>query len=394
MIAYLTDVEGRWDKVESFVEGNPHVSLVDGALRLADGVTFVFGGDAVDRGPHGRRVVSLLLAARREYGERVVLLAGNRDINKLRLWRELAGHPPPRAPSAPRPELLRWIFEHTMGARDAFAHRAAELRAEGRGGSDTEVVESILEDLAPGGAMRAYLRECRLVARMGATLFVHGAITRESLGVVPGRSERLADVDAWASALNELYAQELSAFDRGLEPRTLIAYQAPREGTRWNQGSVVYGRLTDEHANPQLPDADVVAQLHACGVGRLVVGHTPSGDCPAIVRDGRFELVLADSSHGRVERGSQLVLTDDEVSVSGVTVLDDGRHASVRFSSKRIEPDAPLGMRDRATGQLVKARLADGDYLLFRGLSGYRVEQRAASSEDVGRRALVHARDR
>jgi len=52
MIAYLTDVEGRWDKVESFVDQNPHVSLKDGALRLADGVTFVFGGDAIDRATH------------------------------------------------------------------------------------------------------------------------------------------------------------------------------------------------------------------------------------------------------------------------------------------------------------------------------------------------------
>ena len=35
-LAYLTDVEGRWDKLASFAEGNPLVSLVDGALRLAD----------------------------------------------------------------------------------------------------------------------------------------------------------------------------------------------------------------------------------------------------------------------------------------------------------------------------------------------------------------------
>ena len=36
-----------------------------------------------------------LVGARRDYGDRVVLLAGNRDLNKLRLVRELAA-PPPR----------------------------------------------------------------------------------------------------------------------------------------------------------------------------------------------------------------------------------------------------------------------------------------------------------
>lgn len=53
LIAYLTDVEGRWDKLVSFATGNPHVSLVDGELRLAERVTFVFGGDAIDRGAQG-----------------------------------------------------------------------------------------------------------------------------------------------------------------------------------------------------------------------------------------------------------------------------------------------------------------------------------------------------
>src|SRR5262249_33902485 len=70
------------------------------------------------------------LAARRDYGERVVLLAGNRDINKLRLVRELTGAPPPGAPaSGTRGALLRSIFANTMGAPDAFAHRGAELGA-------------------------------------------------------------------------------------------------------------------------------------------------------------------------------------------------------------------------------------------------------------------------
>ena len=125
MIAYVTDLEGRWDKLTTFVAGNPHVSLVDGALVLAEGVTFVFGGDAIDRGPAGRRIVELLLAARRTYGDRVILLAGNRDINKLRLVHELDAH-------GGRGDRLRWIFANTMGAGKAFDFRAVPITVEYR----------------------------------------------------------------------------------------------------------------------------------------------------------------------------------------------------------------------------------------------------------------------
>src|SRR5579862_9771528 len=95
-VAYLTDVEGRWDKIADFCDANPLVSLEEGRLRVADGAVFVFGGDAIDRGPQARRVVRLLTEAKGAAPDRVVLLAGNRDINKMRLALELDGHPPDR----------------------------------------------------------------------------------------------------------------------------------------------------------------------------------------------------------------------------------------------------------------------------------------------------------
>src|SRR5262249_13025354 len=158
---------------------NPLVSLDGEDLVLAAGASFVFGGDAIDRGPYGRRIVACLTRAKRRHGERVVLLAGNRDLNKLRLARELRGHPPRKAPEglAGGP-LLRWIFANTMGAKEAFEHRRSELG----GADDDAVVESYLEDVAPDGALAEYLRLCQLVHRSGATLFVHGGLGEGSLG--------------------------------------------------------------------------------------------------------------------------------------------------------------------------------------------------------------------
>ncbi|HET9624501.1 MAG TPA: metallophosphoesterase [Kofleriaceae bacterium] len=383
MIAYLTDVEGRWDKLVSFATGNPHVRLDGTALRLADGVTFVFGGDSIDRGPHGRRILTTLVAAKRAYGDRVVLLAGNRDLNKLRLAHELDA-PREGAPDhASRGDLLRWIFRSTMGAPRAFAHRAAELGTS----DDDAVVDSFLADLRPGGAIIEYLRAAQLAYRAGASLFVHGGVTRDNLFVTPnGATPR--DVDAWVAALNQFFADELAGFAAGRTPTALIAYQAPVPGTHLNQASVVYARPTDDEGNPHLPERAVIAHLRAAGVDRVVVGHTPSGDCPALLHDDGFELVLGDNSYGRIELGSQLAFSDDVTTVRAMTELDDGTHHSVAFAHARADRRGPLGHRDRETEQLAKARLADGRFLLFRGLPERRVEQRAVAADALAARPL------
>ncbi|MFO0596617.1 MAG: hypothetical protein U0228_14975 [Myxococcaceae bacterium] len=390
MIAYFTDVEGRWDKLVSFAAQNPAVSLVDGALVLADGATLVFGGDAIDRGAHARRIVSLLLAARRRYGARVVLLAGNRDLNKTRLVTELNGQPHRRAPALPtRAALLKWTLAETMGAAKAFEHRVTELRELGEKFDDEAVVDSYLADLAPGGDLRAFLSAATLGHRAGATLFVHGGITAENFLKLPN-GETARDVDAWLGGLEGFYREEISVFEAGRRPDALIKYQS-QGPDKLNQGSVVYARPTDSLGNPVLPPRAIVERLLAEGIRRVVVGHTPSGDCPAVVRDGAFELVLADNSYGRVESGSMVLLSDEVTRVRGITQLDDGSQQAVAFESGRGEA-SPLGLRDRESGGLVKAQLANGEFLMFRGLPEYRVEQVAASRAALAARSLAVAR--
>ncbi len=98
------------------------------------------------------------------------------------------------------------------------------------------MVDSFLEDLGPGGELREYLTACRLVHRVGNTLFVHGGLHEDSLGFVPGRG-RVEGVDDWGAALNHWYAEQLQAFaDERFAPdgtpawEPVIAYQAPTPG--------------------------------------------------------------------------------------------------------------------------------------------------------------------
>ncbi len=400
-VAYLTDVEGMWERLASFARDNRALALdADDGLVLADGATFVFGGDAVDRGPSSRRIVRLLLDAKARYGDRVVLLAGNRDINKIRLVRELAGHPPERTPAEVRgrlPDLLRWIFENTMGARGAFEFRRQELAAEGKPAGDDDVVQSYLDEVAPGGTARRYLAHCQLAFRKGRTLFVHGGVTEESLGTVPGVEARAAGVDAWAARLNAWYRDQLAAFEanelEGGRPAwtPLVAYQAPQPGKRTNQRSVVYGRNADADNNPQLPCAAVVDACAAEGIHRILVGHTPNGDSPSVLRDPArlFELIIADNSYSRLPHGSRVLIDEDAVEIAAHTQLDDGQAYQVAFRLAHGDPDSPLGLRTRDGGWLVKARLTTGDYVLFRYLPGYKVEQIAVSEVDLRARTLA-----
>lgn len=388
-IAYLTDVEGQWEKVATFCEGNALISLDGERLVLAQGATFVFGGDAIDRGPDARRIVACLTEARERYGERVVLLAGNRDLNKLRLRRELGGFPHRRAPDEVRGDrvaLLKWTLAETMGARDAFEHRRAELG----GVSDEDVVESYLADLANDGALTRYLRLCTLAFRHGTTLFAHGGVGEESLCTVPSPdgSRAVHDLDAWIAELHAWYGAQLDAYAaNAFEPdgtpawEPIIAYQKPEPGKRGNPRSVVYSCLSDEDNDPFLPAPAVVDRMRSAGIARLVAGHTPSGDTPSVLRDPSrgFTLIIADNSYSRVTAAPHVAIDDDVVSISGETVLDDDRRCGVSFSMRPDEP-TPIGLRIEG-GPLVKAPLGAEEYLTMRYLPRYALEQRAVPAE-------------
>ena len=398
-IAYLSDVEGQWHKLEQFARDNPFVRLDErGELEVLGDAALVFGGDAVDRGPHAMRVIETLLKAKRRFPDQVVLLAGNRDLNKLRLVRELGGSPPAHAPrdvfEQGRPALLGWIFARTMGAPKAFEHRKQELAARGALADDEAVVASFLAELGPSGALTEYLSHARLAHRIDDVLFVHGSVTEANFGIVPESHERTASVDAWIEKLNAFHASSMLAFTRGDADgyRALVDYQAPRPGSHENPQSVVYGRPLDAGGQPRLPSRGVVEALARSGVQRLVVGHTPVGDCPAVLRDGDFTMILADNSYGRVEEGAQILLDGDAMRIRGTTELDSGERVVVDHTFCNTDPESPLGRLDVASQRLVKGRLLQGDWLVYRPLPNRKLEQQSASDGDILRMTLVAPR--
>lgn len=400
-IAYLTDAEGMWSKVESFCRDNPVVRLDDaGALHVAPGGLFVFGGDTVDRGPYGLRIVKALVDAKRRQPDQVVLLAGNRDINKLRLARELSGEThrraPPEAAGWSRADMLRFLLEHTMGAKGAFEHRRAELARDGGNVTDADVVESYLTDIAPDGPLFTYLSMACLAFRAGPTLFVHGGVTEASFGVVPAAPSRgkpalsTEHLEAWLSGLEAFYQDELAAFVDGGPYDALVAYQAPVPGTRLNQASVVYGRPADDLNNPVLLPERLREALAGQGIFRVIMGHTPVGDVPCVLRDQNrtLEQVSADCSRGRHDDAPCVLVRGDVLEVHGEAILDDGERVSHRATFDARADASPLGTVLVGSGHSVRSRTEDGRYVAARLFPGFRTEQLALSPDELARRAL------
>ena len=163
-VAYVTDVEGNLAYFDRWVKHSRIVRYKADApdqLELAhDRAYFVYGGDVVDRGEGNVRLLNRLVALKKDYPTRVHLLAGNRDLNKLRLsselsdsdlarpfvaipgphwdtkaptlaeyYAKLAADRPGTSPDAldTRAERLRYYYLHTLGCPETFELRRREM---------------------------------------------------------------------------------------------------------------------------------------------------------------------------------------------------------------------------------------------------------------------------
>uniref|UniRef100_A0A7S4UK99 Calcineurin-like phosphoesterase domain-containing protein n=1 Tax=Alexandrium monilatum TaxID=311494 RepID=A0A7S4UK99_9DINO len=392
-VGYITDLEGDLATLERCLDSGQSVLRrgQGGQLELAsDTSAFVFGGDLFDRGPGDLRLARALLDLKARHPDRVVLLMGNRDINKMRLTAELdadyltQGRPEaafsawwdPAAPKLAeylssrglpdsRENRLRWMLKCTLGSGGAFEHRRQELRElklEGLAGAgdaeavtDEEVADSFLATVErEDGEVAAYLANARIAAVFGDTLFVHGAAEERALGFVPSLATEYAAHSAgevvslpgareglplreWVEANNAFAAAAVAQWRA--EPRwslppdpagdggpraaagrrggeALLAYQCrPAIAAKtvvvtcYVDGKNMPGRRAIHEdlkeglpkcSDPLSPSA--AGYLRAGGVRRVVVGHKPNGEAPAVLRsrgdDGLgYEVISADTNY-------------------------------------------------------------------------------------------------
>lgn len=341
VVEYVTDVEGNWEYFVRFV----HLSEVlywdgdepptPGMLRLRENGMLVFGGDAPDKGPGDIRFVKTLLELKRKYPHKVIIILGNRDLIKLRMYAELApgeersAWTPPWDTKVPsytsyceeqKLEMnlvnkLKWMLQYTMGSQDTtFGTRKYELALLGLPHSDADVVESYRSSVDPRGRdpwMLEFLLHGRIAAILGDTLFVHAGVQDESYGVVPGRADRCSTVHGWADQLNAWKARELSNFlnqpgwrnEGGVRVRgaeELIRYGTPGAG---NTTVIYFNPFVD--GNPVRRSTEVEKYLSDSGITRVISGHQPHGQTPTVVRHPNTGLLVVTADTSRSDGSAE-----------------------------------------------------------------------------------------
>lgn len=318
---------------------------------------------------------------------------------------------------------LQWMLEHTMGSQGDFERRRRELveRQRGPDGNgptdpvdDDAVLCSYLDSVqAESGSIREFLRLGVLAFVAHKTLFVHGGIMSGagpetdpviSFGRVPDEPDKhYESVSEWVDSLNAWYQREIDDWIRNPTWRHKDADAATRGGNELLKyvlpdypASVVMGRHLLPSGMPALLPPHVVDTLTSPsnGIERVIVGHTPHGNCPTFINHGvgkghdgapKLQVIMCDTSYSdakaadnRGQAASDVVLhPDGTVNVRGV--LEDGR--SIAFDSRD-----PLIGQPLADGMQVKAKMAGserGEYLVYSVKNGYSYSYDRRAAEDL-----------
>lgn len=255
--------------------------------------------------------------------------------------------------------FLKWALVHRLGSPNAFEHRRRELHeiqkrklSQARGEkeelvrcsslplpTDEEVAASYAAAAEPGGAFYEYLLHGQLLHVIGSTLFVHGGICEDNLGLVPSLSAPYDDPMRGCRAMLDVVRGDANAASASSTTSTTAATplslldwfealhrfkdDAFQEYVLWtgNKGeslrrygnhcfctrySVTVNSLMNSKNGPSYFSLPVVQYLLTSGIQYVCVGHMPTGDTPAIIRQpplGTLTCIAADNSY--CGRGNQ-----------------------------------------------------------------------------------------
>jgi hypothetical protein len=362
-LTHLTDLEGNWSYMQKWVNRSNGIGwsttnknqLVFKLSQSDREPAFVYGGDLCDKGPGDLRIGNALVQFKKDHPQKVHLLAGNREIKCRRFTYELdethirerllkgpsafwkknssprdyllkqmkvEGQEPPSEQALRRHVdslsveecqtiYLQWMLNETMGCAsvngkpNTFEYRRLEL-AEMSGLkaeqiSDRQVTRSFIESVDTGGIISEYLKNSSLGVVIGETLFLHGAVTPQNMGFIPGMSDtspRVPDARNWIDGLNQWYKQQISDWD---SHRTEDAIQPPghKELDRYvlfNPRSVVTTNWYQQDKLAPIPQP-VVDYLNRSGIYRVVTGHQPFSDFPLVIRSPSLEVIVGDTGY-------------------------------------------------------------------------------------------------
>jgi len=423
---YMTDFEGSAGSFDSLVEHGEIIIDKDGRPRLVDpSVNIVFGGDLPDRGPDSIRLTKMMSALKEKYPDRVALIWGNREMNKLGLIKDIGslqeltnsdyraslisklekdGIKIPNSRSGRDRVLakyntssnqLDWWLSN-QGAQDALKFHKEELEKSLRRkiSLDDAADDYIKRMMPPNGDFYKYLKQGQIGHIQDGTLFVHGGVNQLNTLRVPGESKTYSNYNDWIKSLNRWGDSQLnkveSLFKKGQADQigklNLFRYgDAKWDPTvgKWgaviaSDQSVIYPIRSKNDGNLRLPDEPTIRGLRRDGISQLVLGHTPAGNVavPLTTNDG-FTTIMADTSFSPQDQSKKFI----EISADGIKaegVLADGTSILMETGKKG---DSLVGKV--VDGYTIVGKKVDGSYALYRYAPGYKIEEKFLSRSDV-----------
>jgi len=331
----------------------------------------VFGGDAMDRAAGDLEVLRFLVTQKEKYPDRVTLILGNRDLNKMPLLdiaREFERDKDIKA-------ATREVKAHLDGfnARQSYEFRRTSLSQGGIPASDETVTRSFLHEIEKGGLVRRYIELGEIAKVIDNTLFTHGMFTDKNAGRVPGVEKQVSNIREATRLVNLWAEKQKQDWAAGRGGRALLDYQFASETSLVNSH-----HFDADHNLLPTPEA-LVQKLRRQGITRIVSGHTPQGSTPMIARQGGFEVVVGDNSYSPGNKASLIQFRGSETLLAGE--LQDGRKV---FSFTKIGDRTPIGKLIQ-DGHRVVGHLDTGEYVLFKYLPGYEPSIRLIGEDSLRR---------
>jgi len=276
-VLFATDIEGSASYLKAiinvyrrFIYFNNQEGLLFTNEAIIRNTHFVYGGDTIDNGCCDEEIMRLLTNFKKRYPNRVHLLIGNRDLNKLRYATELCFHKKSNGEYEfllsdqelnklpywdlkeenkyikfkngikDNPSLrLQWITEKTMGIK------YTDWKKKYNYPSDKEIIQYLANGVInENGFIYEYLRNAELICRIDETIYCHGGLFNKDWkkgdaffkvpaqkGAIKGNEynsinvqnednfqyDEFDDVDEWIYALNQWKEEQLNQWKDQIE---------------------------------------------------------------------------------------------------------------------------------------------------------------------------------